>query len=886
MRIQVSPTPSNTPSYTPTNTPTSTECPLGCFSAFGASGNIRGLFINPITGNLTLTGQISGFAGFSDIRDVLKLKKTGFIDTSFVYDYVTGVERRGNSVIELDNQQVLYTVTNGNITIRKLLATGELDTSFTELGTQLTGITSPARSFGFDIQNDGKIVVGGSWNVVSGNSYSKICRLNANGTLDTSFNVGTGFNSTVVAVKIQPDGKILCAGNFITYSGVSSNGIIRLNTDGSVDTSFNFTGSTGTKNALLLLPTGKIIIQNFNQIVRLNSDGSIDNTFNAALLNGVSVDSYDLDPTNNGILMAGQFDGVNSIPSKGLVKLFSDGTVDPSLNVGTGFGIVSFLFPNVVKRKYNGNLYVGGNYDQYNGDTSIASFTELLPTGEVFECAEQPCTLFSQTLSSGSTSGTTYIVDCLGKLRQLLIADTVPQFFCAQQIVSNVNTVISGGTQLATDCCFGFQNIGPTNRTVRYLNCGNGNVLETITPGQSFCAKYVYSGTLKYFLPNYTNIRQLENCPPPSPSPTQTPTRTPTATPSITPTNTQTNTPSPTCACVKYELSTSFTNPVYTYTDCDGTIRNIQIGFFSTFDICSLDVPTGGFSTFLGCCDVVPTPPPTNTQTRTPTNTPTNTQTNTPTASIGATPTNTSTPSATPTLTPTNTITSTPTETIVATPTTTTTMTPTPSATPTCDCLCYTTTYETIPEDLQVRWRDCETGTITTQDISTLLQRDNNDGTFTSFLCVEQGSSYETPICVLDGMEVTCDPLTWIENGPCCDSIDCDIPLELCITIPTNGSLDITITDVYVNGIQATPIGTWPNTPGNGANLTVALPAGTYSVEIFHSASVSGQKVSVIGSDSTLQCSPVSTGSSSTTFSSVAMDNIQCLEILVEDGAC
>jgi hypothetical protein len=213
-------------------------------------------------------------------------------------------------------------------------------------------------------------------------------------------------------------------------------------------------------------------------------------------------------------------------------------------------------------------------------------------------------------------------------------------------------------------------------------------------------------------------------------------------------------------------------------------------------------------------------------------------------------------------------------------------MTPTPSATPSCDCLCFTTTYETIPEDLQVRWRDCETGTVTTQDISTLLQRDNNDGTFTSFICVEQGLSYATPVCVLDGLEVTCDPLTWIENGPCCDSIDCDVVPELCITIPTNISLDISITDVYVNGIQATWIGTNPNTPGNGGSLTVALPAGTYSVEVFHSASVSGQRISIIDSNSIGQCSPISTGSSSTTFTGVSMDNNPCIEILAEDGAC
>jgi hypothetical protein len=107
-------------------------------------------------------------------------------------------------------------------------------------------------------------------------------------------------------------------------------------------------------------------------------------------------------------------------------------------------------------------------------------------------------------------------------------------------------------------------------------------------------------------------------------------------------------------------------------------------------------------------------------------------------------------------------------------------MTPTPSVTPS-TCLCFSTTYEEIPEGLQVRWRDCETGTIITQDISTLLTRDNGDGTYTSFICVTQGLSYETPVCVLDGIEVSCDPIIWDEGGVCSDSIDCDIDPNDCL---------------------------------------------------------------------------------------------------------
>ena len=139
------------------------------------------------------------------------------------------------------------------------------------------------------------------------------------------------------------------------------------------------------------------------------------------------------------------------------------------------------------------------------------------------------------------------------------------------------------------------------------------------------------------------------NTPTPSITPSNTPTNTPSSSacpdiiPSQTPTNTTTTTPTttptPTCACLKFELSTSFTNPVFNYTDCNGIPQTIQIGFFSTQDICAQSViePSGGGVEFLGCCDIIPTLTPTST----PTNTPTNTQTGTPT--------NTQTPTPTPT---------------------------------------------------------------------------------------------------------------------------------------------------------------------------------------------------------------------------------------------
>jgi uncharacterized delta-60 repeat protein len=774
------------------------------------------MYINPTFGYVFIGGDIDNYGGYP-IDTVIKLNKNGSLNTSFEY---TGTPYTTEFILEQSDGKVL-TAGLDNRLLRRLTSTGAIDITYTEL---TTSGPSTGKAYSFDIQSDGKVIVGGGFTTVSGNSYNRICRVNSGGTLDTSFVIGTGFNNQVLEVKIQPDGKILAVGSFTQYSGVSNIGIVRLNSDGTIDTSFSVSGPSFIEpTTFLLQPDGKIIVNaNYftapsgqkSRIIRLNSDGSVDGTFTPVYLNDNGYcDAFEYEVTTGKVFAGGAFTTVNGASQKGLVKINTDGTIDTSLNIGTGFNTeIPGKGPRVIRRKYNGDLYVGGFFDSYNG-TSIRALVELTPTGEIFSCEVGNCYIYSLSKPSTGYGGNVNIRDCNGNLQNIVIRTTEPQYFCASQIFGYSGT-LSGGTDIADECCFCFYNPGPSS-AIQYVDCfGNTNSMV-------FNAETIISAQYITQISAPSIIQQLYPCPIVTPTPTATSTVTPTRTP------TQTATPSQT-----------------------GTIPVTPSNTAS---------PT-----------VTPTVTPTNTQT------PSVTATNTPTGTVEATPTQTqtNTPSVTSTSTPTGTIASTP------------TMTPTPSSTPLCDCLCFTTTYETIPEDLQVRWRDCETDTITTQDISSLLQRDNGDGTFTSFLCVKQGLSYATPICVLDGLEVTCDPLTWIENGPCCDSIDCDIPC-LCINIDTNISLDIQIDQVYVNGILATVVGgVMPNEPGNGTNLCVYIPAGTYTVQIDYSCSVSGQKISILDSNSLNQCNPTSTGPNTMTFFNVVMNNGQCTTISPADGAC
>ena len=188
-----------------------------------------------------------------------------------------------------------------------------MDTTF-NVGTGFNGVGQVVV-----LQSDSKIVAGGQFISYSGSSTNRIVRINTDGTLDTSFNVGTGLASTVYSLALQSDGKIICANGSTTYSGSTNRYIIRINTDGTLDTGFNANASpflsstTNTWNGLAIDNDGKIYWGNSfstfsgsfipNRIVRLNTNGSVDETFNENYPNVVASSGKGADAIIRAILL-------------------------------------------------------------------------------------------------------------------------------------------------------------------------------------------------------------------------------------------------------------------------------------------------------------------------------------------------------------------------------------------------------------------------------------------------------------------------------------------------------------------------------------------------------------------------------------------------------
>jgi uncharacterized delta-60 repeat protein len=223
-----------------------------------------------------------------------RLNADGSADTTFVVPG-TGFNYQSNTVaIDSSNRMVVggyFTSFNGTAInyIARINTNGSLDTTFNLNG---TGFNNEVQSIVMD--GSGKFMVVGEFTAYNGTAVGSIVRLNSDGSLDTSFNSGgAGFNGAVWKMSLDSSGKILAGGHFTTYNGVAANYLARLNTDGSLDTSFSTgTGLNNDVYAVQTDATGKILVggpfTTFTSsggvvatpyLTRLNADGSLDTTF-------------------------------------------------------------------------------------------------------------------------------------------------------------------------------------------------------------------------------------------------------------------------------------------------------------------------------------------------------------------------------------------------------------------------------------------------------------------------------------------------------------------------------------------------------------------------------------------------------------------------------
>lgn len=294
-------------------------------------------------GNVLLSGVFTLVNGIERIN-VARLKPDGGLDPSFD----PGTAARGSEILSLAVQSDHKVLIGGQISsvgnvarsgIARLNSDGTLDTSFVDAA------VLPNRTVrAIAVQPDGRILIGGDFTMVGGSPRARIARLNSDGTLDPTFNPGNGANNSVFVITLQPDGKALIGGNFTTINGTNRSRIARLSADGTLDPTFNVVNlSSGTVQAIRVQEDGKIFIGGAvtslggatrNGVARVNPDGSADPTFNPAT--GASVALALAIQPDGKLLMGGSANIVDGVNNVQLTRFNPDGSADPGFHAATG----------------------------------------------------------------------------------------------------------------------------------------------------------------------------------------------------------------------------------------------------------------------------------------------------------------------------------------------------------------------------------------------------------------------------------------------------------------------------------------------------------------------------------------------------------------------
>ena len=372
-----------------------------CIQRFNMDGSLDASFYNQIEGEtygsvyamalasdgkILIGGDFTSYGNMPAPNGIAQLDNVGQLDTG--YNPPTGADGQINEMVVQPDDKILiagdFHSYNGAVAsgFARINSDGSVDPDF-QTGSGIPMGTNEHIN-AISLQLDGKILIGGSFNSYNGTPRKQIARIKTNGTLDLSFNSGSGLGgawpnvTTVTAIAVQTDGKILVGGEFISYNGTPRQDLARINADGSLDLSFDpgslLTGDYGIAT-MVLQSDGKILVGgNFTPVyggwptqpglLRLNSDGSLDASFNIGNTANGSVSSILLQPDGRVVIAGGGIPG-DTYTSSNIVRIFSDGGVDNSFQPGTGSspgGIISAV------QQSDGKIVIGGDFDYYDGE--------------------------------------------------------------------------------------------------------------------------------------------------------------------------------------------------------------------------------------------------------------------------------------------------------------------------------------------------------------------------------------------------------------------------------------------------------------------------------------------------------------------------------------
>jgi uncharacterized delta-60 repeat protein len=249
------------------------------------------------------------------------------------------------------------------------------------------------------VTQEGKVLLAGQVADGLGTRSTTVVRLKMDGTADGTFHspefliagtAGRGLDASIFALALQPDGKILVCGSFAKVDGLMRHGLVRLNTDGTLDETFDAGLLGGNVHAVAVQPDGTMLIGGiFDQIngeprtgfACLEANGALSARFAAAprINSQVLVGIESVTQDNRGrIFLGGGFDKVNGVPQTNIVCITPDGEIDPTFDTkGGASGLVTKVFALP-----DGKIMVSGLFDII-AKNSYKRLARLNPNGSI-----------------------------------------------------------------------------------------------------------------------------------------------------------------------------------------------------------------------------------------------------------------------------------------------------------------------------------------------------------------------------------------------------------------------------------------------------------------------------------------------------------------------
>jgi uncharacterized delta-60 repeat protein len=307
-----------------------------------------------------------------------RLHSNGTVDETFTA-LLSGGTTTGVGRIALQSDGKIIII--GNFTsvdgvpragLARLNSDGSLDETF------LNGLSGPGAQTVTSvlIQPDGQIVVCGYFENINGVARPYLARLNQDGSLDETFLNGmAGPDYPTRALALQPDGKLIVGGFFNTFNGANHPGIIRLHPSGSVDESFSSVADAlyGGPSRIAVYPDGRILVGGCltwlgtpysEGIVRLNANGTRDDSFLGSLPAGDDIGVRVMQLLGDGTILVGG-GNAGGIPPY-FLRLNPDGTTDPgyeNMPSGPSDEVKSLAF------QPDGKIVVGGRFERIGNTT-------------------------------------------------------------------------------------------------------------------------------------------------------------------------------------------------------------------------------------------------------------------------------------------------------------------------------------------------------------------------------------------------------------------------------------------------------------------------------------------------------------------------------------